>query len=104
MFEPKVFQKQMYCIEESTCDIVGTFRRLPQSFGAPPPQWIGGYWGYGRILKNFKTCVLRVKQTSVGEKCLHGCTSPNFGHFTVGVVFVTVSRKAVFFFNFSKIF
>jgi len=36
MFEPKVFQKQMYCIEESTCDIVGTFRRLPQSFGAPP--------------------------------------------------------------------
>jgi len=27
MFEPEVFRKQMYCIEESTCDIVGPFRR-----------------------------------------------------------------------------
>jgi len=27
MFEPEVFRKQMYCIEESTCDIVETFRR-----------------------------------------------------------------------------
>jgi len=34
MFEPEVFWKQMYCIEESICDIVGTFRRPPQSFGA----------------------------------------------------------------------
>jgi len=25
MFEPKVFRKQMYCIEDSTCKIVGTF-------------------------------------------------------------------------------
>jgi len=24
-FEPEVFWKQMYCIEESTCGIVGTF-------------------------------------------------------------------------------
>jgi len=40
MFEPEVFRKQIYCIEESTCDIVGTFRSLPQSFGAPP-QWFG---------------------------------------------------------------
>ena len=28
-----IFQKQIYCIEESTCDIVGTFRCLLQSFG-----------------------------------------------------------------------
>jgi len=35
MFEPEVFRNQMYCIEESTCDIVGTFRRSQQSFGAP---------------------------------------------------------------------
>jgi len=35
MFEPEVFRKQMYCVEESTCDIVGTFRRPPQWFGAP---------------------------------------------------------------------
>jgi len=34
VFESEVFQKQMYCIEEGTCDIVGTFRRPPQSFGA----------------------------------------------------------------------
>ena len=27
MFEPEVFREQIYCIEESTCDIVGTFRR-----------------------------------------------------------------------------
>jgi len=27
VFEPEVFRKQMYCIEESTCDNVGTFRR-----------------------------------------------------------------------------
>jgi len=35
MFETELFCKQIYCIEESTCDIVGTFRRLPQPFGAP---------------------------------------------------------------------
>jgi len=27
MFKPEVFWEQMYCIEESACDIVGTFRR-----------------------------------------------------------------------------
>jgi len=27
VFEPEIFRKQMYCFEESTCDIVGTFRR-----------------------------------------------------------------------------
>ena len=30
----QVFQKQIYCIEESPCDIVGTFRRRPQSLDA----------------------------------------------------------------------
>ena len=36
MFEPEVFlRKQMYCIEESTCDIVGTSQR-PHSGLAPP--------------------------------------------------------------------
>jgi len=34
MLEPEDFRKQIYCIEKSTCDIVGTFRRPPQSFGA----------------------------------------------------------------------
>ena len=40
MFEPEFFRKQMYSIEESTCDIVGTFRRPPQSSGALT-QWFG---------------------------------------------------------------
>jgi len=31
----EIFRKQMYCIEGSTCDIVGNFRHPPQSFGAP---------------------------------------------------------------------
>jgi len=35
MFEPEVIRKHMHCIEESTCDIVVTFRRPPQSFAAP---------------------------------------------------------------------
>ena len=40
VFELEVFRKQMYWIEESTCDIVETFRapaviqRPPQLFGA----------------------------------------------------------------------
>ena len=34
MFEP-VFPKQMYCIEESTCDIAGPFRRPTQRVGTP---------------------------------------------------------------------
>ena len=34
LFEPKVFRKQMYGIEESTCDIVGTFR-CPSSDSGP---------------------------------------------------------------------
>jgi len=28
MFEPEVFRKQIYCIEESTCGIVGLFSAL----------------------------------------------------------------------------
>jgi len=35
MFEPEVFRKQMYCIEECVCDIVGSLWRHPQRIGAP---------------------------------------------------------------------
>jgi len=35
MFEFEVFRKQMYCIEESACDICLDFLAPPQSFGAP---------------------------------------------------------------------
>jgi len=39
IFKPEVFRKQMHYIEESICDTAGTFRRPPQSFGAP--YWFG---------------------------------------------------------------
>jgi len=46
MFEPEFLRKQMYCIEESTCDIAGTFRR-PHSDSAPeelcPPRYAPVY-------------------------------------------------------------
>ena len=35
MFEPELFRKQIYCIEESACDIFGIFRR-PRSDLAHP--------------------------------------------------------------------
>ena len=35
MLEPEVFRTQMYCIEESTCDNLGTFRRTTQWFVGP---------------------------------------------------------------------
>jgi len=35
IFEPEFFRKQMYCIEECTCDIDGTFWR-PYDHSAPP--------------------------------------------------------------------
>jgi len=38
-FEPDVFRKQMYCIEESTCDIVRTFWP-PGNCG--PPHYASG--------------------------------------------------------------
>jgi len=34
IFEPEVFRKQMFCNEESTCDIFGTSRRLNIDFGS----------------------------------------------------------------------
>jgi len=46
MFEPEVFRKQMHCIEESTCDIAGTFRRLENCAPLPPlvtPLFVGSY-------------------------------------------------------------
>jgi len=39
MFEPEVFRKQIYCVEESSCDNFGTFRRPPQCFGAHTVIW-----------------------------------------------------------------
>jgi len=34
IFEPEVFRKQMYCVEECTYDILGIFRR-PRNHSAP---------------------------------------------------------------------
>ena len=36
-FEPEVFRKQMYSIEEGTCDIFGTIRRPGIVPACPPP-------------------------------------------------------------------
>jgi len=66
MFEYEVFRKQMYCDEESSWDIVGTFRPSPQSFGAReifplyPPRYAPGL--HRRILTShiFLYCVLPV--------------------------------------------
>jgi len=42
MFEPELFRKQIYCVEESTSDIVGAFRRLRSDLApgelCPPPH------------------------------------------------------------------
>jgi len=35
MFEPEAFRKDVYCIEKSTCEIVGTLRSHRQTFEAP---------------------------------------------------------------------
>jgi len=43
MLEFEVFRKQMYCIEESTCDIV-CFLAPPQSFGAPRSDSAPGHF------------------------------------------------------------
>jgi len=49
MFEPEVFRKQMYFIEESTCDIVGTFRS---------PEVIRGPRNCAPLAPVVATCVL----------------------------------------------
>jgi len=38
MFEPEVFRKQIYCIEENTCDIVGTCHKYFRAFIQRPSQ------------------------------------------------------------------
>jgi len=38
MFKPEPFWKQMYCIEESTCDICWDFSAQPRSDSAPSPK------------------------------------------------------------------
>ena len=39
MFKPQVFQKQMYCIGERTCNIVRTFRRPCSHFAPSAVIW-----------------------------------------------------------------
>jgi len=35
IFEPEVFRKEIHCVEESSCEIVKTFRCPQQTFCAP---------------------------------------------------------------------
>jgi len=51
MFEPKVFRKQKCCVEKSTCDIFGTYRRPTQSSGT---KQRGLYSFHGTDLQNLR--------------------------------------------------
>jgi len=54
LLEPELFQKQMHCIEESTCDIVGTFRRPGELCH---PCDLGMSFGKAKVWKYiFKLC------------------------------------------------
>jgi len=69
------FRKQMYCIEESTCDIVGTFRC--------PPQW------FGTVASVPPSCALRCGRRCIGRIFLNRTlqqkfifqSGPNFAQF-----------------------
>ena len=49
-FEPEVFRKQMYCVEECTCDIVGIFW-LPGNHSTPPQ-----YFSAPRVIRRLGIC------------------------------------------------
>jgi len=71
MFETEVFRKHMYCIEESTCDIVGPFRRPTQWFGLLNPGKICG--NLGKMCENLHKivwCAL-IKKWRPKWKCRH---------------------------------
>ena len=46
IFEPEVFRKQMYCIEEGTCDIAGIVWRVRNH--SAPPQYFSALRVIGR--------------------------------------------------------
>jgi len=46
MFDPELFRKQIYCIQGSTCDTFGAFRRPGIVPPAPPryaPAWLSNF-------------------------------------------------------------
>ena len=110
MFAPEVFRKQMYCVEESTCDIVGIFRH-PHNDPAPgelcPRRYTpGGYlklasrgntenshntfwpnencpqskWQWGFVYKVGKKWVFRCSHT----KSCRSVPNPVFWHVLIG--------------------
>ena len=67
----QVFQKQIYCTEDSICDIVGTFRHSPQWFGVHivtrcpgicPPAW------YHTQLRFVKYCSKQQWSFTLGDR------------------------------------
>ena len=85
MFEPEIFRKQMYCIEESTSDIVGTFRR-PHIDSAPGklcPLALRRYApGENReILKDIIANCFLVKQQLAFRSNDESSTSSNRGNY-----------------------
>jgi len=73
MLETEVFRKQIHCIEESTCDIVGTFRPSARSFGAPIVTWRPGNCASTHLL------VMPLGTEPSSESCNHICQ--NFASF-----------------------
>ena len=92
IFEPDIVRKQMYCIDKSTCDIVGAFRR-PHGDSAP-----------GELCPLFPlitSLVLAFAQSFIGSVCWVN------GFITVSVVsknfLVTLGVVSRYFIYFSSV-
>jgi len=71
MFEPEVFQKQMYSIEESTCDIVGPLRRPTQWFRAPVViRRPGNFPSFAPLITPLPHAFTNCKAVSTPRPCL----------------------------------
>jgi len=62
MFEAELFRKQIYCIEESSCDIVGTFRRPGNFTPLVMPLMSRSSRKYRRCHKWLTTLALKAKK------------------------------------------
>jgi len=89
MFETEVFREQMNCIEERTCDIVGTFR--------PPPAVIWRRHSDSEEVKlpftvfranfsNFSECAARLTKVKLTQN-MQRLASRNVVEWTVTEVF-----------------
>ena len=92
MFEPEVFRKQIYCVKDSTCDIVGAFRRpivirRPGNFAPLTPLLVYENGVFGSKTQVF-LCVAKKPQT-IGQDEILRRNSDNST--TLGFVFWLIS-------------